>query len=222
MTLLALAAGLITGCSKKPGASGPLPDGATLIKQSSVSTKAVTSAHLELVVTGKIAKLPVKTLTGDLTNTPQTAAKGDTKITMMGSEVEVKFVVFGGTLYAALSGDTWDDYGPASKIYDVAAILNPDTGLANVLANFTEASAQDHQNINGQDTIRVVGKVSAEAVNKIAPQLSAKEPMPAKAWIQPDGDHQLVQIELDQSSDNSITMTLSNWNKPVTVDKPEV
>ena len=38
--------------------------------------------------------------------------------------------------------------GPASDIYDLSAILNPDTGLANVLANFSDPKSdatRDHQ-----------------------------------------------------------------------------
>ena len=45
-------------------------------------------------------------------------------------------------------------------------------------------------------------------------------PTPATAWIQEDGDHQLVQAQLDPSAGNSIQMTLSNWNAPVTIEKP--
>lgn len=215
------AATLVAGCSSSSKhAGGPLPDAATLVKESSASTKDLKSVHLVLSVAGKIEKLPIKTLDGDLTTQPSTAAKGNAKITMLGSDVDVKFVVFGGDLYAALSGDDWDDYGPAAKIYDVAAILNPDTGLANILSNFTDPKAEARETINGQNTIRVTGKVTADAVNKLASQLGATAPTPSTVWIQEDGDHQLVQAELDPSPGNSVEMTLSNWNAPVSVDKP--
>ena len=45
--------------------------------------------------------------------------------------------------------------------------------------------------------------------------------MPGTAWIEKDGDHRLVQARIDDN-DSSIQMTLSDWNKPVTVTKPEV
>src|SRR5699024_10244357 len=105
-----------------------------------------------------------------------------------------------------MSGDNFDNYGPAAKIYDAAAILNPETGLANLLANFTDATAEGHDTVDGHDTVRVTGKVSADAVNKIAPQLGATEPTPATVWIQPDGEHQLVQATLEQSAQNTIEM----------------
>jgi lipoprotein LprG len=41
-------------------------------------------------------------------------------------------------------------------------------------------------------------------------------------WIEQDAPHQLVQATVDQSEGNSIQLTLSEWDKPVTVTKPEV
>ncbi|MEZ0365663.1 LppX_LprAFG lipoprotein [Mycobacterium sp. pUA109] len=222
LAILAVTVGLVAGCHSKSKASGPLPDPTTLLKESSASTKSLKSVHLDLSVAGKIDKLPVKTLNGDLTTDPKTAAKGDAKITFGTSDVDVKFVVFDADLYAVLSGDTWTDYGPAAEIYDPSQILNPDTGLANVLANFADAKAEDQETINGQDTIKISGKVPADAVNKLAAQLNATEPLPATVWIQAADPHQLVQATLDKSKGNSIQMTLSNWNTPVTVDKPAV
>lgn len=46
--------------------------------------------------------------------------------------------------------------------------------------------------------------------------------MPATAWIEKDGDHNLVQAQIDPSDGNNIQMKLSDWNKPVTVTKPQV
>lgn len=215
----ALLTGLLAGCSSSKD-SGELPDATKLLQESTTATTELSSVHLTLSVNGKIEKLPVKTLEGDLTTEPTTAAKGDAKITFGGSDVDIDFVVYDADLYASLTKDAWDNYGPAADIYDPSAILNPETGLANMLSNFTDAKAEAHETLDGQDTVRVSGKATADAVNKIAPQLNATEAMPASVWIQADDPHQLVQAKLDQSSDNSVVMTLSNWNAPVTIDKP--
>ncbi len=88
-------------------------------------------------------------------------------------------MVAGGDLYAALTpGDPLSNYGPAANIYDISAILNPDNGLANVLANFSDPKADGRESINGTEAVRVTGTVSADAVNKIAPQLKAEGPVP--------------------------------------------
>ena len=215
-----LGAGLISGCSKK--ASEPLPEAAGLIKQSVETTRKLSSAHLEIAVTGKIDGLPIKTLSGDLTNVPSVAVKGNSTISMGGSDVDVELVVLDGTLYAALTPNSWLDMGPAADIYDPSVILNPDAGLANLLGNVTEAKAQDTEAVGGVPTVRITGTVSADAVNKLIPQLKATGPLPATVWIEKDAPHQLVQATVDQSSGNSVSLTLSVWDKPVTVTKPAV
>ncbi|MGB3335371.1 MAG: LppX_LprAFG lipoprotein [Mycobacterium sp.] len=213
------AAALFAGCSSKD-AGGPLPDATTLVKESATTTANLKSAHLALSVTGQIKNLPVKTLEGDLTTQPTTAAKGSATIMMLGSDVDAKFIVIDGDLYAAITGDDYDNYGSADKIYDVAAILSPEKGLANMLSNLADEKATGRDTINGQKAVRVTGNASVDAVNALAPQLKATAPTPATVWIQEDGDHQLVQAQLNPSAGNSIQMTLSNWNAPVTIEKP--
>jgi lipoprotein LprG len=222
LAALTIAVALFAGCSSKKQSSAPLPDAATLLKQSSQSTKNVKSVHLVLSVNGTIKGLPIKTLTGDLATAPSTAAKGDAKIVLAGSDIDAQFVVYDSILYATLTPGKWSDFGPAAAIYDPSSILNPDTGLANVLATIKNAKSDSRQSIGGQNTIKITGTASADAVNGLAPQLKATQPLPTTVWIQESGDHQLVQVQLEQSPGNSIQMALSNWNAPVQVTKPPV
>jgi lipoprotein LprG len=223
LAALSIAPALFAGCSSGSKQSGPpLPDAATLVKQAADTTKNLKSAHLVLTVNGKISGLPIKVLTGDLTTIPSTAASGNTTITFGGSDIEANFVVIDGNLFATLTPNKWSDFGKASDIYDVSAILSPDLGLANVLANFTDAKAVSRDDIGGQTAIQISGNVTADAVNKIAPPFNATKPVPATVWIQETGDHQLVQVKLEKSSGNTVQMTLSNWGAPVTVTKPQI
>jgi lipoprotein LprG len=211
---------LIAGCSSSTKSEQPLPDAATLLKDSNQTTRKFQSVHLVLTVTGKIAQLPIETLTGDLTNTPAVAAQGKASIIAFGQTFkDVDFVVTDGNLYGALTPGSFTNFGPAADIYDVSKILNPDVGLANVLANFTDAKSDGRENIGGVDTVRITGTVSAEAVNGLA-NLGATGPVPATAWIKEDGDHELMQAKLEPSPGNSVQMTLSDWGKSVTVTKP--
>ncbi len=220
LAVAALSAALIAGCSKSKSeqSSAPLPDAATLLKQSAQTARDVKSAHLELTVDGKLKGLAIKTLSGDLTNVPAVAAKGHTRLTQAGSDLEVDFRVLDGTLYAALEPDQWSDFGPASNVYDVSVILNPKKGLANILSNFKDPKADSRETINGVQTVKITGQVDADAVNNLAK--IAEGNVPATAWIREDGSHDLVQAKLEPSSGNSVQMTLSKWNEPVTVEKP--
>ena len=193
-----------------------------MLKDSSTTTRALKSIHLDLTVEGQIKNFPIKTLSGDLTQNPAIAAQGNTKLTFQNSDVDAKFVVIDSNLFVALSGDSFIDMGPAADVYDISAILSPDKGLANVLANFSDPKSESTETINGVETVKVTGQVSADAVNKIAPPIAATGPVPSTAWIEKDGQHRLVQAKLEPSSGNSVQMTLSDWDKPVTVAKPAV
>jgi lipoprotein LprG len=220
---LSIAAAVVSGCSSSSKQSGAaLPDAATLLSKSNLTTRNVKSVHLVLSVNGKIKHLPIKTLTGDLTTTPDTAAQGNANITFGGSDIDAQFVVNNGTLYAAMTPGQWESFGPAAAIYDPSEILNPNTGLANVLTNISNPKSQSRETINGQSTIKITGTASADAVNGLAPQLKATQPAPATAWIEENGDHQLAQIQMEQTPGNSVQMALSNWNAPVQVTKPPV
>jgi lipoprotein LprG len=223
LAALSAAVALIAGCSSKSSDGDPLPDAKTLVQQSASITKNVKSAHLDLSVAGKIQGLPLKTLTGDLTTDPTTAGKGNAKILFGGNEIDADFVIIDGELFTtALTPGKWDDVGKAADIvhYDPSSILNPDTGLANLLANLSNPKAEGREPIGGQSTIRISGTVSADAINKLASPLNASQPLPTTVWILENGDHQLAQVKIDKGSGNSVQMTLSNWNKPVQVDKP--
>ncbi|MGV0852536.1 LppX_LprAFG lipoprotein [Mycolicibacterium phlei] len=219
---LIAAVSFLSGCSKSDESTKDLPDAATLLQESSATTKNQESVHLKLTVDGTIEQLPIEVLEGDLTNVPAVAAQGKADISFMGQKLSgVEFIVVDGDLYGAISaGSGFQNFGPAADVYDASAILSPENGLANVLANFSDAKSEARETLNGVETIRVAGMVSAEAVNKIAPQIEATGPVPGTAWIAEGGDHELIQARLEPSPGNSVTMTMSDWGKPVTVTKP--
>src|ERR1700730_5313052 len=192
LAAVALSAALIAGRSKSSNqqSGAPLPDDDTRLKPSGPPTL------------------------------PAVAAKGHTRLMLAGDAAEADFVVLDGTLFGSLDPNSWNNFGPASDIYDVTVILNPDTGLANILSNFTNPKADGRETINGVQTIKITGQVSADAVNKIAPKVATSGTVPGTAWIREDGNHDLVQAKLEPSPGNSIQMTLSKWNEPVTVEKP--
>jgi lipoprotein LprG len=229
LAVLALSAAPLVGCSSAKTFEPPLPDATTLLKESSATTRNLNSAHLDIKVNGSILNLPVHTLTGDLTNTPAVAAKGNANITLRGQRLDAEFVLADTHLFVALTPVTeyhvrfspgkWSDVGPAADIYDLPVILDPSRGLANILANFSDPKADGRETVNGVQTVRVKGTISAEAISAIVPDFPT--PVPGTAWIRQDGNHDLVKLSAG-NEDNSMELTLSHWNKPVTVTKPIV
>ena len=219
LTALTLCASTLAGCGDEES-KAPLPDAATLLKQSSETTRTQKSTHLEIKVDGSIPELPVHTLSGDLTNSPDVAAKGNANINVLGQAVDAEFVVKDKILYAALTKDKWTDFGPAADIYDPSVILDPDKGLAHLVASVTDPKADGREKINGVQTVRIKGMVPAEAISNIVPEVN--EPVPGTQWIREDGNHDLMKSWAEISKGNTIELTLSDWGKPVTVDKPNV
>ena len=218
-----LAALGLVGCSSSSKTNdAPLPDAATLLKQSADTTRKQTSAHVVLTTTGDIKALPITVLTGDMTLTPAVAAQGKADIMFLGQKLsDVKFVVSDGNLYGAITaGGAMENFGPAADIYDISTILSPENGLANILTSFTDPKAEGRESVNGVDAVKITGTVPADAMNKIAPALKVTGPIPGTAWIREDGDHQLQQVKFDVEQGKNIQMTLSDWGKTVTVDKP--
>jgi lipoprotein LprG len=218
-----LAAATLVGCSSGSKTNdAPLPDAATLLKQSADTVRTQKSAHVVLTTTGDIKALPITVLTGDLTLTPAVAAQGKADIMFLGQKLsDVKFVVSDGNLYGAITaGGAMENFGPAADIYDISTILSPENGLANILSSFTDPKAVGRESVNGAYAVKISGTLPADAVNKIAPQLKVTDAVPGNAWIKEDGDHQLQQISFDVAQGKTIQMTLSDWGKTVTVDKP--
>ncbi len=124
---LVFAVAFLSSCSKSDESAKDLPDAATLLQQSSDTTKNQTSVHLRLTVQGTIEQLPIESLEGDLTNVPAVAAQGKANINFLGQRLEgIEFVVFDGILYGAINaGGQLQDFGPAAEVYDASAILSP-------------------------------------------------------------------------------------------------
>lgn len=212
---VAVAAIALAGCSKTDKADPNLPEAATLLSESAATTKTQTSTHIVLKVTGDKPTLKLSDLTGDLTTKPTVAAKGTAKT----GGLELPFVVVDGELFAQL-GSAYSSMGPVKDVYDVGLILDPNKGLANLLANITGAKSEKTETIDGVDSVLVTGTMSKDALNTFTGGTTLTADIPAKAWIQKDGNHALTKISVDTSPGNTIEMSLSDWGKPVTVDKP--
>jgi len=69
----------------------------------------------------------------------------------------------------------------------VAALLSPDTGVADVLANFTDAKAEGRDQISGQTTVASAG-TSPGRREQDCVQFQGDKPVPSTVWIVESGD----------------------------------
>lgn len=224
----------LTGCSDKGGSTNGAEttaaagasnvDASALLKSAAESSKKVTSTHFTVDVAGKVPNMPLSKVDGDLQVKPVTQAEGIATVDI-GGKSEGKFTFIDGTMYAALMGDKYVDYGDGKSIYDVASLFDEQKGIPNILTKISGAKAAGNETINGQETTKITGTVPATEIaaisgSRVDPDKSL--PVPTTVWVQSSGDKQLVRIEVKPSTDGTITLTFSKWGEKVTVTKPNV
>ncbi|WP_037274873.1 LppX_LprAFG lipoprotein [Kibdelosporangium aridum] len=212
--------GLVTaaGCtstSNQPG-SGSLPDGAGLLRDAAEAVKPINSATFALKVNGQVPGIPVKEVSGDLTKAGD--AKGNAKLDQFGQTFEVQYVLKDKILFIKGITGSWQQFGDATQIYDPSAILDPNRGIAKLLTSIQSPVTEAQEDIAGVKTYRVAGKVAKDVVTGLVPAVQSD--VNVKIWVKQDGNHQPVRALVELTPGNSVEITLSEVDKPVTVEKP--
>lgn len=193
-----------------------MPDGSGLLKDAATASKSFTSAHLTMNVTGQVSGLPVNQLDGDLNKAGD--AKGHAKLSQFGALIDVEFVVADKTIYIKGPTGNFQKFGDASKVFDTSAILDPDRGVAKLLGTVQSPKTEATEDVAGAKTYRITGKVSKDGLGGLVPGVQSD--VNVKVWVKQDGDHQPVKATVEVSPGNSVDITLSDVDKPVTVTKP--
>ena len=221
---------VLAGCgspknnSSGSGSNAPNADAASTVKQAADAMRKVTGMHVSLTVQGAVPNLEVTKLDGDVSNTPQTVANGTASLTVGKSPVDSKFVFVDGHLYSDLAqAGTFTDYGNGASIYEVSTLLNPDKGLAHLLANLQNPKVSGTEQINGIATTKITGTSSTDDIatlagSRLSPQNAP--PTPTAVWIASDGSYHLVKVEITPVENGTVSMTMSEWGKQVTATKP--
>jgi lipoprotein LprG len=225
LVTLALAAAFTTACTSddQPADTGSLPGGAGLLKDAAAATADIKSAHFTLTVNGEIPDLPVKKAEGDLTREGSAAgaAKGTVSMDLMGSLFEGEFVLVDESLYIKGPTGGWTEL-PASMVrnlYDPAAILDPERGIAKVLASVRNAKTEGTVEIDGVSTYRVKGRVAQDVVSKLVPGISSD--VDITFWVRQDNGHQPVKATVQATKDATVDVTLSDIDKQVEITAPK-
>ncbi|ABL06075.1 LppX_LprAFG lipoprotein [Mycobacterium ulcerans] len=225
----------IGGCSSNGGSGGPgtatgttvttsSAEAATILKQAAEAMRKVTGMHVNLTVDGDVPNLRVTKLEGDIANSPQTVATGSATMLVGNKQEDAKFVYVDGHLYSDLGQPgTYTDFGDGASIYNVSVLLDPNQGLANLLANLKEASVTGSEQVNGVATTKITGNSAADDIATLAgSRLTSADvtTVPTTVWIATDGSSHLVQIKILPTPATSVTLTMSDWGKQVTATKP--
>lgn len=222
----AITTGFTAACSSadSPGDSS-LPDGGQLLEQSAAATADVKSAHFTLQVNGEVPGLSVKKADGDLTREggPAGAAKGTVSMELAGSLIEGEFVLVDDTLYIKGATGGYQEL-PASMVrslYDPAAILDPERGIAKVLGSVQNPKTEGTEDIDGVAAYKVSGRVTKDVVADLVPGIDSD--VDITFWLRQDGQHQPVKasVKVPGDGDPTVDVTLSDIDKQVEITAPQ-
>jgi lipoprotein LprG len=221
---LALTAAVATACTSDdtPANGGSLPEGAGLLKDAAASTADVKTAHFTLTVNGTVPDLPVKNAEGDLTREGGEGggAKGTVSMELLGDLFEGEFVLVDKSLFIKGPTGGWQEL-PASMVrslYDPAAILDPEKGIANVMKNVTDARTEGAEDVDGVSTYRVTGRVTKDVVSTLVPGIDSD--VDITFWLRQDDGHQPVKASV-KVPQGTVDVTLSDIDKQVEITAPQ-
>jgi lipoprotein LprG len=179
------------------------------------------TAHITIDSSGKVGTIPIRTADGDLTK--EGNAKGSIKLLALGSVIQLDFVVIGDTFYIKGLTGGWQKASAAevATFYDPSGILDPSRGVAKVLSTATNAKTEATESINGVDTYRIAATLDNKTLASIVPD--TPNGTTSKVWLD-QNTKRLVKAELDipagAGGPGTVTITLTDLDKPVTVNAP--
>ncbi|HEU0088252.1 MAG TPA: LppX_LprAFG lipoprotein [Pseudonocardiaceae bacterium] len=220
--LAALTTALLASCGAPPAPQAPqdappaLPDGARLLADSAQAMRTVTTTRVGITVQGALPGLPIQAAEGQLTR--QGSAKGTATVDQLGQVVELDFVIIKDKLYVRGPTGGFQELPAATTgvVYDPSVILDPDRGIAAVLAGGAAATTEAREQVTGVDCYRVRASFSGRALGKLVPGLS--QDSTGRMWIATDG-LRLVQAHFPTPT-GGLTFQFSDFDAPVDITPP--
>lgn len=139
-------------------------------------------------------------------------------------EVDISIIAIGEDSYITnfVSGN-WEE-APEDFSYNPAILFDDEDGIGPILTELESPELEGEETVDGRETRRVTGTVSAETVDEITAGSIQGEDIDVILWIDAETD-ELVQVELTEPEgvrENPATWTLqmSDHNAPVEIEPP--
>ncbi|GGK96336.1 hypothetical protein Sme01_31810 [Sphaerisporangium melleum] len=215
---LLLSLWLTLACSSPSGGAG-LPEGRDLLGKAATAMKAVKTVSFTITTEGR-PPVPVKNAEGSLTR--EGDAKGTLQIDVLGNLQELEFTVTGDTVY--FKGPTGGYQTMTRKelagIYDPSAILDPDTGVARLLATAENPKTEAAEKAGSTDAYRVAVTLPQQVVTTLVPGVNDK--VDGQIWVAADSGRLLkARLPIGTGANTgTVLVTFDGYDAPVTVATP--
>ncbi|WP_100492791.1 LppX_LprAFG lipoprotein [Mycobacteroides abscessus] len=191
-----------------------------LMSAAIATARAMRSAHLMFSSTG-VRDLLAKAYAADVTLTPAVAARGNATLKINGDYIQAQFQTVEADLWIQGAGGTFVNAGPAQGTLNPAALLDPQHGIASVLAAVTFPVIVDAKAHAGPDeAVKVAGTLSAAAASALVPRSSLGDAteFPVAVWLAPVDPYPLLQV-IVTVGEGSLTLR-ADKAEPFTVAVP--
>lgn len=206
---------LIASCSGSGKQQAALPDGNRLLADSAAAMRTVNSIHFIVSAQGDIPGVPLRHADGWLTGQ---GAKGTATMDQGGRLVDQEFVIIGNTLYLRDPNGAYQKSpsSVAGVVYDPSTILNPDRGVAAILASGSDATTESREPLAGIDSYKVKATFPQQSLSTLVPGIS--KDTTGQVWTAAQGSR-LVEAQF-RVGDGLISVRFSEYDTPVTINTP--
>lgn len=203
--------------------SGSLPDGAGLLRESAQAMSELNTVRFDLAVDGTVPGVAIRGAEGELTR--EGDVKGTAQLAQGDGGSEIEFVIVDDSLY--LKGPTGGFQRlPASfaaSVYDPSKILDDKVGVPAMIAGASQAKTEAIEDVDGTQAYRVAVTVPKDRLAVLLPGVSGD--LSGHLWVASSDPKRLLRAKMNVpaeggGSPGSVTMTLSEFDEPVTITPP--
>jgi len=220
LALLLVAAPVLAACSGASEESAP-----DLLAHAEHTLDETKTAHFVLESSG--APDTGTVLTGGEGDIARPASfQGTLKVRTAGSPLDLKVISVNGTVYAQLPfTTTYSVVDPAQFGFgDPGALLDPDTGISQLLAQAESAKLGEEKRVGGEVVREVTAQIPGGLVQQILTSKDPSKPVEARFSIAPESG-ELRRAELtgpfyEAGSDATFTVRLSDFGDDVQITAP--
>jgi lipoprotein LprG len=200
-----------------------LPDGGELLRQSAQAMREVETLKFNLSVEGTIPGVAIRGAEGQLTRDGD--VKGTGQLNQGDATSEIEFVIVDDSLY--LKGPTGGfqrlPASVAATVYDPSKILDPDLGVAALVAGGTQPRTEAREQVDGTDAYRIAVTLPRDKLTVLLPGVSTD--LNGQLWVAANDPKRLLRAKVDVPATGggepgTVTLGLSEFNEPVTITPP--
>jgi hypothetical protein len=152
--------------------------------------------------------------------------EGTLKVNAVGATLDLQVVSIDGTVWAQLPfASSFSEIDPAQFGFgDPGALLDPDTGISQLLGKATQATLGEERRVDGEVVQEVTAEIPGDLVGQILTSADPSTPVRARFSIAPDSG-ELRRAELTgpfftAEDDATYTLELSDFGADVEITAP--